>query len=162
MYLFFILFLLPLAFPAARGKTFLVETNSKEQKVVGDTEEQKYDDVSEELRDGDTKGQPENGSKRWLGPPRSFWRGQCVIDKPDRVMQDFRIKNASMTRAFCGETCASKGYKYAGVEFETHCFCSYAPPPQSLIAPIEQCNLPCAGNKKEMCGGGWRLNVFAV
>ncbi|KAF8467322.1 hypothetical protein BDZ91DRAFT_771969 [Kalaharituber pfeilii] len=55
--------------------------------------------------------------------------------------------------------CQSKGFKYAGTEHAGQCFCGNELKIGSL-KPTAECNMPCKGNKQEMCGGPKRLTLF--
>ncbi|OCK77835.1 copper radical oxidase [Lepidopterella palustris CBS 459.81] len=68
----------------------------------------------------------------------------------------------TMTIELCTSTCKTAGYIYAGVEYGGECYCGNAfangggPAPDGSAG----CNMPCAGNGQETCGGSNRLNVF--
>ena len=56
---------------------------------------------------------------------------------------------------------ACKGYKYAGMEDGNQCFCGDISPAAALKRPGE-CTTVCPGDKSEMCGAPWRINIFDV
>ena len=56
---------------------------------------------------------------------------------------------------------ACKGYKYAGMEAGNQCWCGDILPAAALKRPGE-CTTKCLGNKNEMCGGHWRINIYDV
>ena len=56
----------------------------------------------------------------------------------------------------CIDLCA--GYKYAGVQDGTECYCGDNPPP-SKITWKDECNKQCPGNNSQKCGAGWRMNI---
>ncbi|KAF2799827.1 WSC domain-containing protein 2 [Melanomma pulvis-pyrius CBS 109.77] len=60
------------------------------------------------------------------------------------------------------ESCAAfcSGYMFFGVEYGTECYCGNALPPFAAPYPDSECNMPCAGNRAELCGAGYRLTVF--
>jgi len=51
-------------------------------------------------------------------------------------------------------------FNFAGTEFSAECYCDNAIENSAPSAPNTDCNLPCAGNNNELCGGSSRLNVF--
>jgi hypothetical protein len=67
----------------------------------------------------------------------------------------------AMTVEACQSRCRELGYTIAGVEFARECYCDFefrngagkADDPQS-------CNMPCAGDETEICGGADRLSTY--
>ncbi|KOS18068.1 WSC domain-containing protein 2 [Escovopsis weberi] len=64
----------------------------------------------------------------------------------------------SMTQEICIADCKGGGYRYAGLEFGGECYCGDALTTQKLSE--SSCNMPCNGNKKELCGSGNVISVF--
>ncbi|PNS16603.1 WSC domain-containing protein 2 [Sphaceloma murrayae] len=62
------------------------------------------------------------------------------------------------------DTCMKKcqGSQYMGLEYGKQCFCGNSIPadrvPQS--SQLGQCNMPCAGNSSQICGGGSQLSLY--
>ena len=65
-----------------------------------------------------------------------------------------------MSELKCVDFCGSIGFKYAGVQYGAECFCGNKIGKSGEVAPEEDCNMPCAGNEYELCGGPSRMNVF--
>jgi len=66
-----------------------------------------------------------------------------------------------MTPSKCATYCASQGFKYAGVEYSTECYCSNTiSNGASLSLPSSQCNMGCSGDVNTICGGGCALSLF--
>ena len=63
-----------------------------------------------------------------------------------------------MTIEKCKAFCRKKGWALAGVEYSVECYCGDKFPTE-MISDSE-CNKPCSGNKKQICGGGWAMNVY--
>ena len=61
-----------------------------------------------------------------------------------------------MTVGKCKRLCF--GFAYAGVQYSKQCFCGNTAP--SIAA--KNCNMACAGNKKQTCGGDWAMNVYST
>jgi hypothetical protein len=59
----------------------------------------------------------------------------------------------------CTDACFNAGYPLAGAEFSTQCFCGLNFTAGSGPTPLSDCNMACAGNSSEFCGGPDRLNV---
>ncbi|KIP07197.1 hypothetical protein PHLGIDRAFT_513029 [Phlebiopsis gigantea 11061_1 CR5-6] len=60
----------------------------------------------------------------------------------------------------CTDACFNAGYPLAGAEFATQCFCGLDFAAGSGPTPLADCDMPCAGNSSEFCGGPNRLNVY--
>ncbi|KAI0267652.1 glycosyl hydrolase catalytic core-domain-containing protein [Gloeopeniophorella convolvens] len=87
----------------------------------------------------------------------------CFVDNGDRILIQYSYVTAtSMTTEACLNTCASEGYSFAGTEWSQECYCGNTynggTPP---LAPPTDCNMPCSGNSAEICGGPFRINVYA-
>merc|ERR1711874_927798 len=60
------------------------------------------------------------------------------------------------------EHCIAKGYRFAGVQYRYECFCGNTAPPQEVLTGEEECDMVCSGDNNQICGGGWRMNVYSV
>ncbi|KAK7696501.1 hypothetical protein QCA50_001159 [Cerrena zonata] len=60
----------------------------------------------------------------------------------------------------CTDTCFNNGYPLAGMEFADECYCDTDFRNGGASTPLADCNMPCAGNSSEFCGGPNRLNVY--
>ena len=89
----------------------------------------------------------------------SWWSRLCVEDNKERLLQE-EISVAENSPSTCITACKEAGYKLAGVQSATYCFCGNTPPPSSVIRPDNECDKECPGSPDELCGGGWRMNVF--
>ena len=83
----------------------------------------------------------------------------CFQDCNPRTFPYHEISN-SMTPEMCQDTCAEKGYAYAGVQFHDQCWCGNSLPP--VMRPDTECNAPCKGDNSKMCGGGCRNSVYKL
>ena len=63
-----------------------------------------------------------------------------------------------MTIEKCIAHCVSKNFAYAGVQYKTQFFCGDNLP--VMKSKDSDCNTRCAGNKDQICGGGWRNSVY--
>jgi hypothetical protein len=63
-----------------------------------------------------------------------------------------------MTLESCTAFCA--GYQYAGVEYARECYCGNSFAAGSVAAPAGECDMTCAGNPSNFCGGPSRLSVY--
>ena len=61
----------------------------------------------------------------------------------------------------CTSACQAGGYTLAGVEYAQECYCGNSFSNGGAQEPdMSGCNMPCAGNASEYCGGPNRLNVY--
>lgn len=101
-------------------------------------------------------------NKRDLSPshhlPSGFRYVGCFFDSPeDRVFTSAVIESDdNLTGASCSSFCASKGYPYSGTEFSDQCYCGLSQPSESS----NNCNMPCAGDSSEVCGGPNGITVY--
>src|SRR5947209_7224487 len=75
----------------------------------------------------------------------------CYTEVDGRVLttpQD-QLDGSTMTIELCLNTCGSKGYAYAGVEYAGECYCGGILAPTTSAVDGSQCNLPCNGNNTE-------------
>ncbi|KAK6435340.1 hypothetical protein LTR95_008475 [Oleoguttula sp. CCFEE 5521] len=86
----------------------------------------------------------------------------CFTDNSNSRSFPIQISdNSSTTIEFCTAACASQGYSVAGMEYSSQCWCSNAMTYQAQRVIEGSCNMGCAGNSTEMCGGISRLSVFS-
>ncbi|XP_035695724.1 WSC domain-containing protein 2-like [Branchiostoma floridae] len=88
----------------------------------------------------------------------------CYVDNRNRVFPHSPTSSNSMTTAICKAHCKRNGYAYAGTEYAQQCFCGTAAQFARLPAPrrASECNKKCKGNKKEICGGTWRISIYWI
>uniref|UniRef100_A0A0A9YX64 Putative fungistatic metabolite n=1 Tax=Lygus hesperus TaxID=30085 RepID=A0A0A9YX64_LYGHE len=85
----------------------------------------------------------------------------CFKDSGSRLMTGAMETFAgTLTPEICRTHCKSKGMRYFGLEYSNQCFCSVEEPLLEEEAAFNECNMKCAGNPGETCGGWWRLSVY--
>ena len=65
--------------------------------------------------------------------------------------------DGSMTNPKCQSLCLQKGFKYAGTEYSSECFCGNSLSAEK--AAESNCNYKCEGNYQEICGGYWHISI---
>ncbi|TFK51378.1 copper radical oxidase [Heliocybe sulcata] len=60
----------------------------------------------------------------------------------------------------CTAACYNAGYTLAGLEYSTQCFCDVTIRNFGGPAASSDCDMTCAGNSSEYCGGPNRLNLY--
>ena len=96
------------------------------------------------------------------GLPGGFAYKGCYIDNANGRVLPNENDNAQLTVESCITYCTGLGYSVAGMEYSTQCFCGNAIYSGGALAPQDSdCNMPCGGNAKEMCGAGNRLSIYS-
>ena len=78
-----------------------------------------------------------------------------------RTLLNVQAANAALTVEACIATCAQGGYTLAGVEFGDQCFCDTTLHNGGSPVVAADCNMPCAGNSAEICGGSDYLSIYS-
>ncbi|KAJ6479649.1 copper radical oxidase-like protein [Mycena sanguinolenta] len=60
----------------------------------------------------------------------------------------------------CTAACFNAGMPFSGAEFADQCYCGPAIVNGGEMEPISDCDMPCAGNSSEFCGGPNRLSLY--
>jgi hypothetical protein len=84
----------------------------------------------------------------------------CFRD-PNRPfdLDGFLVRSAQNTPERCVQTCAAKGFKYAGVQYGESCLCGNS---YGRFGAAPACNMPCTGNPRQACGGPNANSVFST
>ncbi|VDI14319.1 Hypothetical predicted protein [Mytilus galloprovincialis] len=85
----------------------------------------------------------------------------CYQDDSKRILSKKVLKDKRMTVQKCQQFCGQKGFKYAGVEYGFECFCGNVLR-KDRKRKESDCKTPCAGNKRQICGGTWRISIYTV
>ncbi|CAG2252624.1 PLG [Mytilus edulis] len=83
----------------------------------------------------------------------------CYRDDSKRILSKKVLKDKRMTVQKCQQFCGQKGFKYAGVEYGFECFCGNVLR-KDRKRKDSDCKTPCAGNKRQICGGTWRISIY--
>ena len=68
--------------------------------------------------------------------------------------------DAAMDHAACAALCHDAAFQLAGLEYGDQCWCGQSIPPSAAKLNASSCEMPCAGEKTEQCGGPYAINVF--
>ncbi|XP_061186929.1 uncharacterized protein LOC133195065 [Saccostrea echinata] len=83
----------------------------------------------------------------------------CFQDQPKRTLAGKFTMTTSMTIETCKNICTKENNQFYGVQYSHQCFCG-----DSLTTTIprseKECNMKCSGNKQQMCGGIYRMNIY--
>ncbi|KXJ95039.1 WSC domain-containing protein [Microdochium bolleyi] len=98
--------------------------------------------------------------------PTKNWRFvTCGLDGnglPGRTLSGASYANNNNTVENCVDFCQKKGFRFAGVEYSAECFCGNTIPKDRMPkqGSLGSCNMPCSGNKKQMCGGSGQIGIY--
>jgi len=80
-----------------------------------------------------------------------------------RALSAASTTSPNMTLEYCRSFCTAKGYLYAGTEYADECYCGNSfVNGGALLASNASCDMICAGDNMQTCGGPNRLSVFTV
>ena len=48
---------------------------------------------------------------------------------------------------------------FYGVEYSNECFCGNEFPSDDLLISMSECDMDCAGDSSQKCGGDWAINI---
>ncbi|XP_076108180.1 uncharacterized protein LOC143076337 isoform X4 [Mytilus galloprovincialis] len=85
----------------------------------------------------------------------------CYQDDSTRILHNEVLKDKGMTVQKCKQFCGKKGYKFAGVEYGYECFCGNDLR-KDRKRKESDCKTPCSGNKRQTCGGPWRISIYTA
>ncbi|XP_076814314.1 intelectin-1a-like isoform X2 [Clavelina lepadiformis] len=85
----------------------------------------------------------------------------CYIDGSNRDLPFIFWDSPNMYAEICINHCLKYGYRYAGTQFYDECWCGNQYGSLGKAAESD-CNAPCTGNAKEMCGGANRNSVYST
>ncbi|KAJ3826706.1 hypothetical protein F5880DRAFT_1628591 [Lentinula raphanica] len=95
------------------------------------------------------------------GLPTPWKYVACYVDNAfGRVFEFEQPDNPNTTVEECVNLCASQNFTVAGIEFSDQCFCGDRLVNGAVVADESTCNMGCAGNTTEACGGPNRLSVY--
>lgn len=60
----------------------------------------------------------------------------------------------------CQDACAESNFGYAGLEYSNECYCNSLDVLYKLTSDNSKCDMSCAGNSTEICGGQNHLSVY--
>jgi hypothetical protein len=89
----------------------------------------------------------------------------CFKDQGDptgtagRDLSGFVVNDPQMTTDKCVSLCRDKGFKFAGTQYSSWCFCGNA---YGKSGKASNCNMKCSGNSNQICGGSWANSIYSV
>jgi hypothetical protein len=84
----------------------------------------------------------------------------CYKDTGNRALKGQWTNGKDMTIEVCNQRCADDDFLFAATQYSAHCFCG--DDEYDIYGPADNCNMLCAANNQETCGGGWANQVYRV
>ncbi|KAB5558603.1 WSC domain-containing protein [Coniochaeta sp. 2T2.1] len=70
------------------------------------------------------------------------------------------VNGATLTTEKCLAQCKKGGYPFAGTEYSGECYCGVVLGNYTYQVADSECNMPCKGDKSQICGGSSRLSLY--
>ena len=88
------------------------------------------------------------------GSPKYVYLG-CYFDGQGRQLAKNYNLGAQNENGACQRQCLSQGYRFAGTEYHTECWCGNNPPSGLKYTPesAKKCTFGCAADSSQACGG---------
>ncbi len=89
----------------------------------------------------------------------------CFKDQGDpygtigRDLSGYMFSSPNMTVELCISECRKRGFAFAATQYGSQCFCGNS---YGKYGRANNCNMPCSGNRSELCGGSWSNSVYSI
>jgi len=83
----------------------------------------------------------------------------CYKDTGIPDLAGLRIDTFDLSVDLCASVCGRLQYDFFGVQFSSICFCGDS---YDSFGEANNCDMKCAGNSKEICGGFWANSVYRI
>ncbi|ETN45874.1 uncharacterized protein HMPREF1541_00055 [Cyphellophora europaea CBS 101466] len=84
----------------------------------------------------------------------------CVSETSPRALNADSNTVNTQTLELCAQRAAAKNYWLFGLEYGSECYLADTINRASSSLEPSKCNMPCSGNKKQMCGGSNAISLF--
>jgi len=97
------------------------------------------------------------------GYPTGWTYQGCYVDGAQgRILAHQEPDSQALTPQKCAQACQGLGYKISATEWAQQCFCGNEILNGGVKAQAEtECNTPCSGDNKQMCGAGGRMSLVS-
>ncbi|KAI1169114.1 hypothetical protein F5B18DRAFT_9053 [Nemania serpens] len=89
-----------------------------------------------------------------------YLRIGCYDELPSRALTGGIFPSDSMTLELCASNC--DGFTYFATEYGRECYCGQSIDARSNVTDDVDCNMSCAGDETEYCGGSDRLEMYRL
>lgn len=77
-----------------------------------------------------------------------------------RTINAASTTNDEMTNEECMAFCFDGGFRFAGTEYYSECFCGQRLAAGAVKVDASECSTPCRGDDEQPCGGPSRLTLY--
>jgi hypothetical protein len=87
----------------------------------------------------------------------------CYNEGTSRTLSGYSYTSNSLTNKECIVSCGNLGFKYAGSEYGSQCYCGNTIDTSTgggILQAKTDCSMPCAGNSSDTCGNSGRLTMW--
>ncbi|KAL2393243.1 hypothetical protein ABEF93_001754 [Exophiala dermatitidis] len=86
----------------------------------------------------------------------------CYSETPSspRALSAVFKSSGSMSIDLCAQTAQSLNLQYFGLEYSSQCLAGSTLDPRSTVIASSKCNMACAGNNKQTCGGSSAISLY--
>ncbi|KAF7311441.1 Glycoside hydrolase [Mycena kentingensis (nom. inval.)] len=84
----------------------------------------------------------------------------CAVDTSPHRLNAYSTTLSTNTPANCQAVCQGRGYSIAAVEYGNECYCGNSFSSTPPTAAAADCNMKCAGDASQLCGSGWRMQIY--
>ncbi|TDZ14852.1 WSC domain-containing protein [Colletotrichum sidae] len=92
--------------------------------------------------------------------PDGWAMKNCYTDSPSARALSYKVPSFDkFSAAQCVSQCAGLGYLFAGLEYGSECYCGNTIDNGNKPAS-SGCDMSCAGNRADTCGGAGRVNIY--
>jgi len=81
----------------------------------------------------------------------------CFKDNSNRDVSGYFFTSNNMNTQLCVSECRKRGFSIASTQYGSQCFCGNS---YGKYGSANNCNMACAGNGSQICGGTWANSVF--
>ncbi|KAN0047884.1 hypothetical protein ACTA71_002272 [Dictyostelium dimigraforme] len=92
-----------------------------------------------------------NGNHKFVG---------CFNDEISHDLPFNEIFSINMTNDKCESYCTKNGFKFAGTELGTQCYCGNSYGHYGKARKESDCHFKCGGDKSKICGGNDKISVY--
>ncbi|EFJ47698.1 hypothetical protein VOLCADRAFT_91720 [Volvox carteri f. nagariensis] len=85
----------------------------------------------------------------------------CFVDNADRVLPQYlAVYDSRMSVSYCRGLAKAAGLPYFGVEYGQECYGGSDMARAVSLGPSNGCTSVCFGDFRQVCGGGWAIDIY--
>lgn len=84
----------------------------------------------------------------------------CVSETSPRALNADSNSVSTQTLELCAQRAVDKNYRYFGLQYSSECYLADVVSSASVRLDETRCNMPCSGNRQQLCGGSMAMSLF--